>query len=49
MIDLGHSIGALTDNMIEWTNNGANFYLASDQLTKDELIEVAKSVVQKKC
>lgn len=47
MIDLGHSIGALTDNMIEWTNNGANFYLASDQLTKDELIEVAKSVVQK--
>lgn len=45
MIDLGHSIGAISNNMIEWTYNGTDFYLASDQLTREELIEVAKSVV----
>jgi len=46
MIDLGHSIGAISNSMIEWNYNGADFYLASDQLTREELIEVAKSVVQ---
>ncbi|MFC4559900.1 outer membrane lipoprotein carrier protein LolA [Virgibacillus kekensis] len=44
IVNLGHSIGALSDNTVEWTNNGVNFVLASDELTKDELIEVAKSV-----
>ncbi|MGY0693676.1 LolA family protein [Virgibacillus sp. FSP13] len=44
IVNLGHTIGALSDNTIEWNNNGVNFYLASEDLTKEELIEVAKSV-----
>lgn len=44
IVNLGHSIGALSENAIEWSNNGVDYYLASDELTKEELIEVAKSV-----
>ncbi|MBP1950648.1 LolA family protein [Virgibacillus litoralis] len=44
IVNLGHSIGALSGNTIEWSNNGMNFILASDELNKEELIEVAKSV-----
>lgn len=44
IVNLGFAIGAISDNSIEWHNNGMNFFLASDDLTKEELIEVAKSV-----
>lgn len=44
IVNLGFAIGALSENSIEWHNNGMNFYLASDDLTREELIEVAKSV-----
>ncbi|MEN1970550.1 outer membrane lipoprotein carrier protein LolA [Lentibacillus sp. N15] len=44
IVNLGHSIGALSDNSIQWNQNGVNYYLASEDLTKEELIEVAKSV-----
>ncbi|MFD1362008.1 LolA family protein [Lentibacillus salinarum] len=44
IVNLGHSIGALSDNTIEWTHNGMSFVLASDELTRNELIEVAQSV-----
>ncbi|GGB55551.1 outer membrane lipoprotein carrier protein LolA [Virgibacillus dakarensis] len=44
IVNLGHSIGALSENAIEWSSNGVNFYLASEDLTKEELIEIAKSV-----
>ncbi|GAA0610697.1 outer membrane lipoprotein carrier protein LolA [Virgibacillus siamensis] len=47
IVNLGHSIGALSGNAIEWTNNGVNFYLASEELTESELIKVAKSVERK--
>ncbi|WP_077324386.1 LolA family protein [Virgibacillus siamensis] len=47
IVNLGHSVGALSGNAIEWTNNGVNFYLASDELTEAELIKVAKSVKRK--
>ncbi len=43
-MNLGHSVGVLSDNTIEWTDNGMNFMLASEELTKEELINVAKSV-----
>lgn len=43
IVNLGFAIGAMSDNAIEWQNNGVNFYLASDDLTNQELIEVAKS------
>lgn len=44
IVNLGHSIGALSDNTIEWVDNGMSFVLASDELTREELIEVAQSV-----
>ncbi|MGM8366596.1 LolA family protein [Virgibacillus sp. W0181] len=44
IVNLGHAIGALSENAIEWTNNGIDYYLASEELTKEELIEVAASV-----
>ncbi|TMN22564.1 LolA family protein [Lentibacillus cibarius] len=44
IVNLGHSVGALSGNTIEWTNNGMNFMLASEELTREELINVAKSV-----
>ncbi|WP_010529407.1 LolA family protein [Lentibacillus jeotgali] len=44
IVNLGHAIGALSDNTIEWFSNGKNFVLASEELTREQLIEVAKSV-----
>lgn len=44
MVNLGHSIGAITNNSLEWNYNGTNFYLASDDMTMEQLIEVASSV-----
>lgn len=44
IVNLGHSIGALSDNAISWSNNEVNFYLASEDLAEEELIEVAESV-----
>src|SRR5699024_9143466 len=43
-ISLGHSIGSLSDNTIEWTRDGVEFYLASEDMTVEELLEVASSV-----
>ncbi|QKY71209.1 hypothetical protein [Lentibacillus sp. CBA3610] len=37
-------VRALSDNTIEWTNNGMSFVLASEELTREEMIEVAQSV-----
>lgn len=44
IVNLGFTIGALSDNTIEWSHNGVDFYLASEELTKEELVEVAQSV-----
>ncbi|MEI3612995.1 LolA family protein [Pseudogracilibacillus sp. SO30301A] len=44
VVNLGYSIGALTNNTIEWNYNGTDFYLASDDMTMEELIEVASSI-----
>lgn len=43
-VNLGFTMGALTDNSLEWTYNGMRFYLASEELTREEMIEVARSV-----
>lgn len=47
IVNLGFTIGAMSDNAIEWSYDGVDFYLASDDLTKDELVEVAQSVTGK--
>jgi outer membrane lipoprotein-sorting protein len=44
IVNLGHSIGAISENMIEWSSGGMDFLLASDQLTQEELVQIAQSV-----
>ncbi|MBS4178614.1 LolA family protein [Lederbergia citrea] len=46
MVDLGFAIGAMTDHSISWSENGVDYMLASNDLTPDEMIMVAKSVQQ---
>ncbi|CDQ40909.1 MULTISPECIES: LolA family protein [Virgibacillus] len=47
IVNLGFAVGAISDNSIEWTHDGVDFMLASDELTKEELIQVAQSVQSK--
>ncbi|SOC18527.1 outer membrane lipoprotein-sorting protein [Ureibacillus xyleni] len=42
--DLGFTIGAITDKSISWERDGVSFFIASNNLTKDEMMEVAASV-----
>ncbi|MFZ3578916.1 LolA family protein [Virgibacillus sp. DJP39] len=44
IVNLGFAVGAISENSIEWHVNGTDFLLASDELTREELIEVATSV-----
>ncbi|MGM8216637.1 LolA family protein [Bacillaceae bacterium W0354] len=46
MIDLGFTMGHMTSNSLEWQLNGMNFILASDSLTVEEMVSIAKSVQQ---
>ncbi|XJZ27581.1 outer membrane lipoprotein carrier protein LolA [Bacillota bacterium Lsc_1132] len=43
-VDLGFTIGALSDHSITWTQNSVDYMIASKNLTKEELVEVARSV-----
>ncbi|MBS4192512.1 outer membrane lipoprotein carrier protein LolA [Bacillus sp. FJAT-49705] len=43
-VDLGFTIGALSNNTIKWTYQGVDYVIASTDLTKEELVEVAQSV-----
>jgi len=43
--DLGFTIGAITDNSISWEQNGVSFFLATNNLSREEMIEVASSVI----
>ena len=43
-IDLGFTVGAITNNMITWTFEGVNYTLASQNMTPDEMVEVARTV-----
>ena len=47
LIDLGFAVGILTDHSLSWSENGVDFYLVSEKLSKDEMKEVAQSVVGK--
>ncbi|MBB4826867.1 outer membrane lipoprotein-sorting protein [Sporosarcina luteola] len=44
-VDLGFTVAALTDTSIRWEQHGVAFFVASNTLTKEELIEVASSMV----
>lgn len=44
-VHMGATVGAITDQSLAWSENGIDYYLASDSLTEDEMIEVAQSIV----
>lgn len=43
-VDLGFTIGAITDNSIVWTHEGIDFMLASNELSQEEMIMIASSI-----
>lgn len=43
-VDLGFTIGAITENSLMWTYDGVEYMLASNELTQEELVMLAKSV-----
>lgn len=44
-VHLGHSIGVLTGGGLSWDLDNVHYYLASSELTREELIDVATSIV----
>jgi outer membrane lipoprotein-sorting protein len=42
--DLGFTIGAMTESSLTWSYDGVDYMLASEDLTEDEMLMVAKSV-----
>lgn len=38
------SLGVLSDNSVNFTSGGINYYLVSDVMSQDELIEIANSI-----
>ena len=38
------TVGALSDNSVTWVSNGVEFYVVSDILNSEELLEVANSI-----
>ncbi|MBN8203785.1 MULTISPECIES: LolA family protein [Bacillaceae] len=43
-VDLGFTIGALSDNTISWTYLGVDYMIASNDLSPEEMSEIARSV-----
>jgi hypothetical protein len=44
VVDLGFTVGAMTDQSITWTHDGVDYMLASKSLTQDEMVTIARSV-----
>jgi hypothetical protein len=42
--NLGFTLGASTEHTLKWSQNGMDFFLASERLTKGEMQEIAESV-----
>lgn len=38
------TLGVMTDNSLAWTSNGIEYYIVSDALNQNELVEVAQSI-----
>ena len=38
------TLGVITDNSLSWSSGGVDFYLVSDVMNKEELVEVAQSI-----
>ena len=44
-LQLMDTIGVMTDNSLSWSSGNIEYYLVSDVMGKDELIEIAQSIV----
>ena len=44
LVDLGFTVGAITDNSISWTFEGIDYTIASQNLSREEMVEIARSV-----
>jgi outer membrane lipoprotein-sorting protein len=44
LVDLGVTIGAVTDQSITWSIDGVDYMIASTNLTQEELVDIARSV-----
>ncbi|MFC0274434.1 outer membrane lipoprotein carrier protein LolA [Metabacillus herbersteinensis] len=42
--DLGFTVGALTETSLTWTHEGVDYMLASEDLSEEEMLMVAKSI-----
>ena len=38
------TLGVMTDNSLSWVSNGIEYYIVSDVLSQDELVEIAQSI-----
>ena len=38
------TIGVITDNSVSWISNGLEYYVASDDMSIDELLSIATSI-----
>lgn len=43
---LGFTIGAITDNSVSWEKGGVSYFLASNALSREEMVEVATSMIE---
>ncbi|MFJ5625486.1 outer membrane lipoprotein carrier protein LolA [Peribacillus loiseleuriae] len=43
-VDLGFTVGAATSNSVTWTYDGVNYTLASKDMEKEELLDIARTV-----
>ncbi|KGA96219.1 sporulation protein [Alkalihalobacillus alcalophilus ATCC 27647 = CGMCC 1.3604] len=43
-VDLGYTVGVMTEESLMWSYNGVDFVLASTELEQQEMIEIAQSV-----
>lgn len=43
-VNLGFTVGALTDHTLKWSHQGVEFMLASEDLTKEEMVAIASSI-----
>jgi len=41
---LATSVAAVSDNMVSWVSNGIEYYIVADNMSKDDLMNVANSV-----
>ena len=42
--DLGFTIGAISESSLTWSYEGVDYMLASEDLSEDEMLTIAKSV-----